>query len=98
MRLELHWSVRLRKPGSGMEAQAETSNISSEGFYCTLKQSLTPGQTVDCAIGIPAPASPNRQHYVNCQCTVLRVERLSDESFGIACRIDDYSLSPGIIE
>jgi len=98
MRLALHWSVRLRRAGSGGEMHAETLNISSEGFYCISRELLTAGETVDCAIGIPAPSFPGRQHCVNCQCTVLRIERLSDESSGIACHIDDYSLSPGIIE
>lgn len=97
MRLALHWSVRLRS-ADGAEIHAETLNISSEGFYCIARRPLTPGETADCSIGIPAPSSPGRQHYVTCQCTVLRIERLSDESFGIACHIDDYSLSPGIIE
>jgi hypothetical protein len=98
MRLALHWSVRLGNAASGAEIHAETLNISSGGFYCIARRPLTPGETVDCAIEIPAPSSPGRQHSVNCRCTVLRIERLSDESFGLACHIDDYSLSPGIIE
>ncbi len=102
MRLALRWTVRLRMPGSGTEVQAETRNISSEGFYCISPESVTPGGTLDCAIGIPSPSSPDRQHYVHCRCTVLRIERISDELlgelFGVACHIDDYSVSPDQIQ
>ena len=92
MRLALYLDRPSRKGGAGAEVRAGTLNISGEGFYCVSRQPLLQVER-SIVIGIPAPSSSGRRRYVNCQCTVLRLERLSNESFGIPCHIDDYSLS-----
>jgi hypothetical protein len=95
MRLALHWEARIRKPGSDAEVRAETRDVSSEGFYCVSPEPFSPGQRVDCAIAIPAPSASGRQHNMHCHCTVVRLERIRGHLFGVACRIDEYSVSSG---
>jgi hypothetical protein len=97
MRLALRWVARIRKPGCDAEIRAETRDVSSEGFYCVSPEPFLPGQTVDCAIAVPAPSGPGCQHNLHCHCTVLRTERVEENLFGVAMRIDEYSVSSGQI-
>ncbi len=93
-RLPLHWTVHLSSNRETHPLQTKTMNISSQGFYCTSTHSFTPGEKIDCDILIPISF---RAHgdllMLRCQAVVLRVETSPVVGvYGLACRIDDYSV------
>jgi hypothetical protein len=92
MRLALRWAVRLTRV-SGPEVQGETRNVSSEGFYCAVPEVFSEGEPLECAIKIPTPPSSGSHRYMNCRCTVLRIEQVGTHLFGIACRINAYTVA-----
>jgi hypothetical protein len=96
-RLALRWEVRILVPKFDLDLRGVTSNVSSEGFYCVLPKPLPPGEMVACDIAIPAPSAPGEQHSLHCRCTVVRTESIGEESFGVACAIDEYTVLPNQI-
>jgi PilZ domain len=96
LRVPLRWIARLKRPASDREIRTETHNLSSEGFYCVSPEIFEPGESIECAIGLPLDGS-RQERNLSCRCTVLRTERIGDALFGVACRIDDYTASSGAV-
>ena len=97
-RVALHWLVHLKATSCQTQIQVETQNLSSEGFYCLSPQQFTPGEMIECLIGLPAPDGSPGSRVLFCRATVLRVESHGASVFGVACHIDDYSLSLGSVQ
>lgn len=96
-RATLRWALYLNGNSTGHPLRAETRNISRDGFYCLLDQPLTPGERIECDIVVPTHdlLDPEDFVYLHCSVQVLRVEKTGTGSgFGIACRIEDYSVVP----
>ena len=93
-RIALRCAVRLRHPSAENWLHAETQNLSSEGFYCLAPEAFDPGEVIECIMALP-PNQPSERRTLCCQATVLRVDHIGPDVFGIACRTDDYSLSFG---
>src|SRR4051812_20755878 len=93
-RMSVHWPVRLLKEGAVSGIQTTTQNLSSSGFYCLSITPLPPGETLICALTVPAydPRSQERTISLECRALVVRAEAAADGLFGIACRIEDYHL------
>jgi hypothetical protein len=92
-RVALHWPVRvLRQPGN-TPVESTTKNLSSEGFYCVIKEPFKRGARLQCEIVIPGTGLGLTESSIRLQCrvTVKRVEPLSS-GFGLGCHIEDYSL------
>jgi PilZ domain len=92
-RLNLHWRLRLSSAAIGT-LETRTENLSSRGFYCFLETPLVPGDVISCDIAIPNYSAPDRGiSSIACQAEVIRVEAVgTDPSFGVACRILDFTL------
>ena len=90
-RVPLHWTVYLGRPSSEEKVRAETLNLSSEGFYCMSPVPFTAGETIDCTIVLPVPEGVHEPRRLAGRTVVLRVEPNGNQ-FGIACRLEDYSL------
>ena len=95
-RLQVHWPIRVLKPGTVHSIETVTRDLSSEGCYFIAKSALIPGEIRTCILGVPSH-DPKREQVlpVECQVRVIRVESISeDESWGIGCRIEDYRFLP----
>ena len=72
-----------------------TKDISSGGFYCFSHEPLTAGEWLQCTIVFPDRAPRSGGFALKCSIEVLRVELVdAGRTFGIACRINDYSVVP----
>jgi hypothetical protein len=96
-RTQVHWSVLLLCDREANTIETVTQNLSSSGFYCLSSKPLTPGESLSCALKVPAfdPKGEDRSVALECRVQVMRAEAVSDGLFGIACRIEDYHLVTG---
>jgi hypothetical protein len=96
LRVALHLTLYLAIPGSAQLRHTTTQDVSSDGFYCFLNASLTPGEWINCdlLLGSHAPGCETTL-LLRCRAQVMRVEKFAEEErYGIACRIDDYRVVP----
>ena len=96
-RTRLHWPVLLFRDRPGSDAiESITRDLSSSGFYCWTRIQLVEGEQLICSIKIPThdPHGKQLERILECSVHVLRVvPQESNDSFGVACRIEDYHLS-----
>jgi PilZ domain len=98
VRTALHWPVLFFCNGSGEAVETVTHNLSSSGFYCQSRIAIAPGENLRCALTIPShdPSGYEKARVLECRVRVTRVEPgLTEETFGIACQIQDYHLAVG---
>ncbi len=95
LRTPVHWPVTFFRPDSPERVESSTLNLSSEGFYCLTDVPFAPGEHILALLHAPSchPAERDATRVLRCQVRVLRVEPL-DGRYGIACRIEDYQLTP----
>lgn len=96
--MPLHWTLYLACDGAARPFKTVTRNISSDGLYCLVDHSVKPGDQFACDILVPTHASqdPNDVFCLRCRAQAVRVEIIEDgANFGLACRIQDYSLIHG---
>jgi hypothetical protein len=100
-RCKLSYPVRLHIPGEGQWVSATTSDVSSDGFYCTSASPFRPHSELDCEIVIPTEGvvSPPPAHtahsqlVLRCRVQVVRlVAKGLDPGYGMACRIERYNV------
>jgi len=75
----------------------KTTNVSSHGFYCLVREPFESGERVECTLVIPIPKSgkPDAVLWLKCQARLLRVEAVAgDKAFGIAFLIEEYCVAP----
>ena len=92
-RASLQWVVQVSRAGSKHPVAGKTRNISSQGFYCLVRDPFESGERVECTLVIPVPksAKPADVLWLKCQARVLRVEAAAkDTAFGIAFQIEEY--------
>ena len=92
-RVLLHCPLRLYRRGYAQPFDGETQNLSSAGFYGLVREQFLPGDNLDCILTVPAENFSFDTGDVNlhCEVEVTRVDNRQD-GFGVACRIDHYSL------
>jgi hypothetical protein len=95
--MALHWVVRLKGPLSKDYVRAETQNLTTEGFYCLSPERFKPGETLECVIDLPSSKTSSDSHTLHGRVTVLRVRRVRPNVFGVACRLEDYSMAVGSV-
>jgi len=97
VRTRLHWPVLMFRERQGAEhVETVTRDLSSNGFYCLTRIQLVEGEQLVCSIKLPThdPHGKILQQTLECRVRVLRVvPQESGDSFGVACRIEDYHLS-----
>lgn len=94
-RVSLQLTLYLASDGAGHPFCTKTKDISRDGFYCVLNQLVKPGRRLECDIALPAhnTQKANDLLYLHCRVVAVRVEELeSGVAFGLACRIEDYSV------
>src|SRR5215831_4889209 len=94
-RLALHWNVCIFDDNGGFPLSTWTRDVSSEGFYCVVHKPFTPGDKIRCDIMIPPQPSPSQSPgtSLHCRIEVVRVEEAPRGGYGLACRIEEYSVS-----
>jgi hypothetical protein len=94
-RVDLHYPIYIAKNAETDFAKCSTKNLSSSGFYCFSNEAFTAGEWLHCTILFPDTRDVSGSFALECTVEVLRVELLeSGRSFGLACRIQDYSVVP----
>jgi hypothetical protein len=97
VRTRLHWPVLLFRDRPGSDAiESVTRDLSSSGFFCLTRVQLVEGEKLVCSIKIPThdPHGKHLERTLECRVQVLRVVlQDASDSFGVACRIEDYHLS-----
>ena len=94
-RVLLRFPFQLYRSADPDSFTGETRDLSSAGFYCLVREPVAQGDRLDCIITVPVPAanfsSQTGDVSLCCQVEVVRVDSLPAQ-FGVACRIDRYSL------
>ena len=93
-RVILRWPITLHRNGNGKVVETLTENLSSQGFYCRTSEPFAFGECLDCVLRFPEHSFGGNGTAVRlrCRASVVRVETAGPQHFGIACRIEDYSL------
>jgi len=94
-RLPLHWNVYIFGEADSSPMSGRIRDLSSQGFYCVAERPLTPGEHVYCDITIPSQGASTQSAgaSLHCRIQVLRVETTLGGDYGLACRIEEYSVS-----
>jgi PilZ domain-containing protein len=95
LRLPVHWTVYLAPHGVTHPLRSTTKDLSRGGFYCYLHEPVTPGDQIECDIVVPTHYPKGRDDVLclRCRVNVVRVEKVDcGQGYGLACRIDDYSI------
>src|SRR5262249_13559392 len=94
-RLPLHWNVYLFPGADASPLLSWTKDLSSSGFYCFVDKPFSPGEEKYCHIIIPPQGTsvPAASTSLHCRILILRVEAHSNGMYGLACRIEEYSVS-----
>jgi hypothetical protein len=94
VRTPVHWPVTIFRSQSAETVESTTANLSSEGFYCSTKVPFVPGERLLALLHAPShdPTAKESTCALTCQAQVVRIEP-GDGTFGVACRIEDFSLA-----
>jgi len=98
VRVALSLPVYLLRDTDIHPVESKTINVSSEGFYCLVGQPFSPGEALTCVISVPACDQEDPEYFISLEChsRVLRIERVDDDAYGMACCIEDYKVIPRI--
>ena len=95
-RLALHWRVCLSRRANHLMVESETRDVSSGGFYCFTDENFTPKERLECVLVIPMPNNSDggERLCLRCRVEVVRVDIAPPGGpYGVACRIEDYSVA-----
>jgi PilZ domain len=95
IRLPLSWTLYLGHANATHLVRGRTKNVSSNGFYCYVPEAFNVGEYVRCTMLVPTFNADLTPMSLHCRVTVLRVDVEAPNLYGIACRIDDYSVANG---
>lgn len=97
-RVALHWPAVIRRTGEDQRIRVQTQNLSCGGAYCLSREAFRPGERVELVLLFPEGMHPQgRLVKLHCSAAVVRVEPVSlEQGYGIACRIEDYSVVVGV--
>lgn len=96
-RFNLHCIVRFLGSEDELDMIAETRDVSISGLFCRAPSRLVPRARVTCILEFPTHNCGLEWAglRLRCKAEVVRVEPPdSERQFGIACRIDQYSVLP----
>jgi PilZ domain len=94
-RLRLKLPLQFRLENGSEVIDCFTENISSEGVYFISLRSLTRGERLEVDLVLPLQSSGSNQlrAHLKCCARVARVDESRERlGFGVACRIETYSI------
>lgn len=88
-RFPLSWTVYLSRPNHSNLIETQTINISCEGFYCVVDSPFVVGEVIRSVLLLPTlnPNSPDRVLGLECQLTVVRMEFVGTNMYGVAFQV-----------
>src|SRR5271169_319599 len=97
-RLPLTYALSLSRPGEASRVVTKTENVNCKGFYCVSECRFSPRERLDCEMSIHSGSSQFQRGdlVLHAFVEVLRVTpRGRGRGFGMACRLEHYTISPG---
>jgi len=93
-RLALTWTIYLLRSTDTRPLESKTKNVSSEGFYCCVRERFVVGECIRCTVFIPTRdvEHPDECIFLECQATVVRVDPIAPDHYGIGCHIESYKM------
>lgn len=94
-RVLARWPVYLSRKTDPHLLETVTRDMSSGGFYCAVPEPYLLGEPVECYIVIPTQVSYTRKEELclRGRAKVVRLESLDPEGYGIACQLEDYTIT-----
>lgn len=96
-RLRLALPLVLFRPEESDRIKTKTEDVSCDSFYCVSDQPFSPDDRLECELLIPGDelsSAPEDDLCLRCRVRVVRVvEQGSQFGFGVACRLEDYTIS-----
>jgi len=100
-RLRLALPLVLIAPGNGAKIATSTEDVSCDSFFCVSDRPFALDEQLECEIMIPGEAIssvPEDDLRLRCRARVVRVVPNGNRlGFGIACRLDDYTINRSAI-
>lgn len=99
-RLRLALPLVLFWPGEADRIETKTEDISCDSFYCFSDRPFSPDDRLECELLIPGDemsSVPESDLCLRCRIQVIRVVAKGQLGFGVAFRLEDYTIgrSPG---
>src|ERR1700683_3223962 len=99
-RVRLCYLLRLFRPGHSAGIVTQTEDLSCDGFYCISEQLVLPHERIECELLIPGESVGDpwdSDLVLRCRVEVVRVvpDPLAP-SFGVACRVEGYTINRNI--
>jgi hypothetical protein len=96
-RLRLALPVVLFRSGEADMIETKTEDVSCDSFYCISDKPISLGDQLDCELVIPGDevtSVPEADLHLRCRVRVVRVvARGPQQGFGVACQLEDYTIS-----
>lgn len=91
--MTLPLTVRTGGPGSGMERQGQTRDVSFRGLYFMIDAEFETGKTIEFILTLPHEKTMAGDVQIRCFAEIIRVEPHNGRR-GVAARIDRYEFLP----
>lgn len=96
-RLRLALPVVLFSSMDGARIETTTENLTCDSFYCLSDHAFELNEELECELliaGDGLSSVPEDDLYLRCQVRVVRiVPKGRQRGFGVACRLEDYTIS-----
>jgi hypothetical protein len=96
-RVRLSYLLRLFRSGHSAGIETQTEDLSCDGFYCISDRPILPNERIECELLIPGERAGDpwdSDLVLRCRAEVVRVvSDPRDPTFGVACRLEGYTLN-----
>lgn len=96
-RLRLALPVALFRSEDGTRIETKTENLTCDSFFCVSDHPFSVNEQLECELliaGDGLSSVPEDDLYLRCQVRVVRVvPKGTKRGFGLACRLEDYTIS-----
>jgi hypothetical protein len=90
--------VSIKAKAGSLGANGETRDLSMSGIFLYTASEISAGSELEMLLILPPELTQGEKRWVNCQASVLRVEKQSESSdFGVAARINSMQVVPEIL-
>lgn len=90
--------VSIKAVGGTLGTSGETRDLSMSGIFLYTNSEISEGSELEMLLILPPELTQGEKRWVNCQASVLRVEKRSEGGdFGVAARINNMQVVPEIL-
>ena len=80
--------------GNTVEVQARTRDVSRNGVFFFIDQSMSEGSSVDLILMLPEEVTQSGRQWVCCRARIVRVEGSGEGVQGVAAILEDCAILP----